>query len=127
MHGNVPVIGASVHGAKPQPLLRRGRAFVSADLRGLRGGLDGGARVVVCAVGAGHVEDDLGGLGVYLFGDGGEGAEELVGDVGEDGGAAGGKNGQVRLQDGLRRRAFQEIIDGIVKDKPDCPQYQREP
>jgi hypothetical protein len=31
-----------------------------------------------------------GGLGVFLFGDGGEGAEELVGDVGEDGGAAGG-------------------------------------
>jgi hypothetical protein len=42
------------------------------------------------AVGAGHVEDDLGRLGVFLFGDGGEGAEELVGDVGEDGGAAGG-------------------------------------
>src|SRR6266849_4707773 len=42
------------------------------------------------AVGAGHVEDDLGGLGVFLLGDGGEGAEELVGDVGEDGGAAGG-------------------------------------
>jgi len=46
--------------------------------------------VVLGAVGAGHVENDLGGLGVYLFGDGGEGAEELVGDVGEDGGAAGG-------------------------------------
>src|SRR5229473_2176015 len=42
------------------------------------------------AVGAGHVEDDLGGLGVFLLGDGGEGAEELVGDVGEDGGTAGG-------------------------------------
>src|SRR5712692_3878188 len=42
------------------------------------------------AVGAGHVEDDLGGLGVFLLGDGGEGAEELVGDVGEYGGAAGG-------------------------------------
>src|SRR5712692_1717213 len=42
------------------------------------------------AVGAGHVEDDLGGLGVFLLGDGGEGAEELVGDVGKDGGAAGG-------------------------------------
>jgi hypothetical protein len=41
-------------------------------------------------VGAGHVEDDLGRLGVFLFGDGGEGAEELVGDVGEYGGAAGG-------------------------------------
>jgi hypothetical protein len=32
----------------------------------------------------------LGGLSVFLFGDGGEGAEELVGDVGKDGGAAGG-------------------------------------
>jgi len=42
------------------------------------------------ALGARHVEDDLSGLGVFLFGDGGEGAEELVGDVGEDGGAAGG-------------------------------------
>src|SRR5437868_9382148 len=37
--------------------------------------------VVLRAVGAGHVEDDLGGLGVYLFGDGGESAEKLVGDV----------------------------------------------
>ena len=42
------------------------------------------------AFGAWHVEDDLRGLGVFLLGDGGEGAEELVGDVGEDGGAAGG-------------------------------------
>ena len=42
------------------------------------------------AVGAGHVEDDLGGLGILLFGEGGEGAEELVGDVGEDGGSASG-------------------------------------
>ena len=42
------------------------------------------------ALGTWHVEDDLSGLGVFLFGDGGEGAEELVGDVGEDGGAAGG-------------------------------------
>ena len=41
------------------------------------------------ALRAGHVEDDLSGLGVHFFGDGGEGAEELVGDVGEDGGAAG--------------------------------------
>src|SRR5258708_13791440 len=42
------------------------------------------------AFGTGHVEDDLSGLGVFLLGDGGEGAEELVGDVGEDGGTAGG-------------------------------------
>src|SRR6266852_9396230 len=41
-------------------------------------------------VGGGRVEDDLGELGVFLRGDGGEGAEELVGDVGEDGSAAGG-------------------------------------
>src|SRR5882762_2840325 len=38
----------------------------------------------------GHVEDDGGVLAIFFFGDGGEGAEELVGDVGEDGGAAGG-------------------------------------
>ena len=43
--------------------------------------LTGCGRVVLRAVGAGHVEDDLGGLGVFLFGDGGEGAEELVRDV----------------------------------------------
>lgn len=43
----------------------------------------------VVAVWAGHIEDDLGGFGICFFGDGGEGAEELVGDVGEDGGAAG--------------------------------------
>src|SRR5712691_1073898 len=42
------------------------------------------------AFGAGHVEADLGGLGVFLLGDGGAGSEGLVGDVGEDGGAAGG-------------------------------------
>jgi hypothetical protein len=42
------------------------------------------------AVGAWHVEDDGGLFAIFLFGDGGEGAEELVGDVGEDGGAAGG-------------------------------------
>ena len=45
---------------------------------------------VAVAVRTWHVEDDGGGLGVHLFGDGGEGTEELVGDVGEDGGAAGG-------------------------------------
>src|SRR5229473_5183489 len=41
------------------------------------------------AVGAGHVEDDLGRPVVFL-GNGWEGAEELVGDVGKDGGTAGG-------------------------------------
>jgi len=46
--------------------------------------LAGVARRAPCGR-AGHVEDDLGGLGVYLFSDGGESAEELVGDVGEDG------------------------------------------
>ena len=42
------------------------------------------------ALGTWRVEDERSGLGVLLFGDGGEGAEELVGDVGEDGSAAGG-------------------------------------
>jgi hypothetical protein len=42
------------------------------------------------AVWAGHVEDDLSGLGILLFGYCRQGAEELVGDIGEDGGAAGG-------------------------------------
>jgi hypothetical protein len=40
-------------------------------------------------VGAGHVDDDRSGLGFFLFCDGGKGAEELVGDVGKDGGAPG--------------------------------------
>ena len=42
------------------------------------------------AIWAGYIEDDLRGLGVFLFGDGGKRAEELVGDIGEDSGAAGG-------------------------------------
>jgi hypothetical protein len=42
------------------------------------------------AVRAWHVEDDGGFVAIFLLGDCGEGAEELVGDVGEDGGAAGG-------------------------------------
>ena len=46
----------------------------------------GCGRDVLVPFRARHVEDDLGRLGVFLFGDGGEGAEELVGDVGEDGG-----------------------------------------
>jgi len=59
------------------------------------------------AVGAGHVEDDGGGLGVFLFGDGGEGAEELVGNVGEDGGAASG-NFVLREEE---EQAREEIVD----------------
>src|SRR5437868_1431862 len=55
-----------------------------------------GALIVVrisVAVWAGHVENDFywlifAGLGVEFVIDGGEGAKELVGDVGEDGGAA---------------------------------------
>ena len=67
-------------------------------------------RILVCgavAVGAGHVEDDLGGLGVFFFGDGGEGAEELVGDVGEDGGAAG---GDFVLRE-EKEQAGEEVVD----------------
>ena len=44
----------------------------------------------VVAFGVLHVDNDRGLAAVFFFGDGGEGAEELVGDVGEDGGAAGG-------------------------------------
>src|SRR5689334_4184067 len=54
------------------------------------GGVGGVLRGGAVAFGAGHVEDDFRGLGVVFFGDGGEGAEELVGDVGEDGGGPGG-------------------------------------
>jgi len=42
------------------------------------------------AVGAGHIEDDGRAFGIFLLGDCRQGTEELVGDVGEDGGAAGG-------------------------------------
>ena len=45
--------------------------------------LVGTAGNVAGALGVLHVDDDRG-LGVFLFGDGGEGAEELVGDVGEE-------------------------------------------
>ena len=59
------------------------------------------------AVWAGHVEDDRGGLGVFLSGDGGEGAEELVGDVGEDGGAA---RGDFVLRE-EEEQAGEEVVD----------------
>lgn len=79
----------------------RTRAVICSDLPGLlvlivgcgRGVLRRGHAETVRAgriVGAGHVDDDGGGLGVLLFGDGWKGAEELAGDIGEDGGAAGG-------------------------------------
>src|SRR5260370_37165224 len=75
----------------------RMRASICCDLLGRLAACGSGMLRAGCAgnvragriVGAGHVEDDLG-LGVFLSGDGGEGAEELVGDVGECGGAAGG-------------------------------------
>src|ERR1700686_1066252 len=41
-------------------------------------------------VGTWHIEDDGGFVAMFFLIDGGEGAEELVGDVGEDGGAASG-------------------------------------
>jgi hypothetical protein len=71
-----------------------GRGGSLADLRswwiGVRGGCIGGGvfagQEICSAVGAGGVEDDVDG---FLF-DGGDGAEELAGNVGEDGGAAGG-------------------------------------
>ena len=59
------------------------------------------------ALWAWHVEDDGGGLGVFLLGDSREGAEELVGDVGEDGGAAGG-NFVLREEE---EQAGEEVVD----------------
>src|SRR5712691_3099285 len=60
----------------------------------LRAGCAGNVRAGVVA-GAGHVDDDLDRgvgilLGIELAFDGGEGTEELIGDVGKYGGAAGG-------------------------------------
>jgi hypothetical protein len=53
---------------------------VAADAAaGFAGNVRGGR-----IAGAGHVDNDRSGLGVFLFGDGGEGAEELVGDIGEE-------------------------------------------
>jgi hypothetical protein len=71
--------------------LRTGAAICSGPL-GLLGllVLRAGCGLGQVALGTWRVEDERSGLGVFLFGDGGEGAEELVGDVGEDGGAAGG-------------------------------------
>src|ERR1700740_2010259 len=42
------------------------------------------------ALRAGEVEDELSRVGVFFLIDGGKGAQELAGDVGEDGGATGG-------------------------------------
>ena len=64
-------------------------------------------------VGTGHVEDDLYGLvfarlGVELVVDGGKGAEELVGDVGERGGAACGDF----IFGEEEKKASEEFVDG---------------
>ena len=59
------------------------------------------------ALWAGHIEDDRRALAVFLFSDGGEGAEKLVGDVGEDGGATGG-NFVLREEE---EQAREEIVD----------------
>jgi hypothetical protein len=64
-------------------------------------------RCDLVAVWTGHVEDDGGFLAILLFSDGGEGAEELVGDVGEDGGAAG---GDFVLREERSRRARKSLI-----------------
>ena len=64
------------------------------------------------AIGAGHVEDDLGGLGVFPFGDGRKGAEELVGDVGEDGGAA---SGNFVLREEYRKMERNFAAEGTQK------------
>jgi len=65
------------------------------------------------AFGAGHVEDDLGRsvgicLGIELAVDRGKSAEELIGDVGEDRGAAG-RNLVFREEE---KKAGEEIVDG---------------
>ena len=54
------------------------------------GGLGLGWLDVVGALRARDVKDDLDGLLVFVFLDGGHGVEKLTGDVGEDGGAPGG-------------------------------------
>jgi len=59
------------------------------------------------AVRAWHVEDDGGFLAIFFLGDGGEGAEELIGDVGEDGGATG---GDFVLRE-KKEQAREEIVD----------------
>src|SRR4029077_3059777 len=70
------------------------RSFVS-NLIGFPGLLVGGVGCVLrrswvsqVTFGSGRVEDESSGLGVFLLGDCWEGAEELVGNVGEDGGTA---------------------------------------
>ena len=82
--------------------LRTGAAICS-DLLGRLAACGGGMLRAGCAgnvragriVGAGHVDDDLDRgvgilLGIELAIDGGQGTEELIRDVGEYGGAAGG-------------------------------------
>jgi len=68
---------------------------------------------VSVAIWTGHVPDDLGGLvfvgrRVELAVDCGEGAEELIGDVGEDGGAA---RGDFLLGE-KEEKAGEEVVDG---------------
>jgi len=68
---------------------------------------------VSVAFGTGHIEDDLGRrigifLGVELAVDSGEGAKELVGDVGEDGGTARGDF----IFGEEEKEAGEEFIDG---------------
>ena len=60
---NIPRLSRWADRPKARPLQRPG----------LRCGLVG-----FVAVRAGHVKDDLSGLGTFLFGDGGESAEQLV-------------------------------------------------
>src|SRR5689334_21894119 len=68
----------------------RTRMVICSDLLVGVGCVLGRSCVWQAAFGSGRVEDERSGLGVFLFGDGWKGAEELVGDVGEYGGAAGG-------------------------------------
>jgi hypothetical protein len=72
-----------------------------------------GRRIVLVlgAVGAGHVEDDVDGfvVGVFSVADLAEGAEELGGDVSEDAGALGGD----AIADKEKQEPGQELVDLI--------------
>src|SRR5579859_3697038 len=97
------------------PTVLRTRAVICSYLLALSGllGLLGllvlraGCGLGQAAFGSGCVEDERSGLGVFLLGDGGGGAEGLIGDVGEDGGAA---CGDFVLRE-EEEQAREEIVD----------------
>jgi len=89
----VPVLreGAARRGGRPHEVRGRNRNGLKGSCAEILVGGVGGARLgPVVVIGLRHVDDDSG----FFFGrsgfegDGAVGVEELVGDVGEDGGAA---------------------------------------